>query len=128
MGWLGDRTSRRRVASAAFVMMAVGMLCFGLAVVVDMRLIWISLVVFSIGYGGGTVMRVSLTREFFGRANFGSVFGILIAVNMIGSIISPTLVGWMYDLQQSYMVIWLIYALLIILAGVAIQACPVPRR
>ena len=128
LGWAGDKTSRRRIVMVSFMMMAVGMLCFGLTAAVDSGFIWPSLVLVSIGYGGGTVMRVALTREFFGRDNFGTVFGMLIAVNMIGSIISPTLVGWVYDMQKSYTVIWLIFAVISALAIIIIKTCPLPQR
>jgi len=124
LGWSGDKTDRRKITTAAFALMAAGMLCFALAAAVDSRFIWPSLGLFSIGYGGATVMRPALTREFFGRDNFGSVFGTLIAINMIGAIIGPTLVGWVFDMQSSYALIWLVFAVICILAIAAVMTCP----
>ena len=61
-------------------------------------------------------MRASLTREYFGRANFGAVFGFVIGINMLGGIIGPTVAGWVYDNWGSYQGIWLILACLTIAA------------
>lgn len=121
IGWLSDKFDRRIIAVICFTMMGIGMLCFALATVMDVRFIWLTMGIFSIGYGGGTTVRAGLIRDFFDRTNFGSVFGLLIAITTIGTIISPTLVGWMYDQQQSYTLIWFIYAGVGLLSAMVIR-------
>jgi len=110
LGWLGDKIDRRRVAAGAFAMMVFGLLCFAYASAVGTWLLVPFLILFGMGYGGGIVLRPSLLREFFGRTYFGSVFGLIIGINMIGNIIGPPLAGWVYDNWGSYQQIWFVFA------------------
>jgi MFS family permease len=91
-------------------MMSLGLLCFSW--ITDNRawLIVPFFVLFGVGYGGVNTSRVSLVREYFGRSNFGTIFGLLTGVSTIGSILGPYLAGWVYDSWSSYQVIWFIFA------------------
>jgi MFS family permease len=57
-----------------------------------------------------------LGREYFGRAKFGSIYGLMEGIGTIGAIISPTLAGWAYDSLGSYQIIRLL------MAGLAVAA------
>jgi MFS family permease len=63
-----------------------------------------------LGYGGSTAVRPSMVSEYFGRANFGTVFGLIVGINAIDGIIGPPLAGWVYDTWGSYQGAWLAYA------------------
>jgi MFS family permease len=63
-----------------------------------------------IGYGGTNSLLPSLGREYFGRTNFGSIYGLMEGIGAIGSIIGPALAGWAYDNSGSYHIIWLLLA------------------
>ncbi len=78
------------------------------------------LILFGIGYGGTTVLRVSLAREYFGRINFGTIFGLIIGINMLGSITGPPLAGWVYDNWGSYQGIWFVFAGLAVAALISV--------
>ncbi|MFC2035300.1 MFS transporter [Chloroflexota bacterium] len=110
LGWLGDKVNRKFLAAGAFASISVGMLCFGYISTTTIWLIIPFIIFFSIGYGGLNVQRPSLVREYFGRANFGTIFGLIIGVNMLGGIIGPTLAGWVYDTWGRYQGIWLALA------------------
>jgi len=119
-GWLGDRFDRKRVAIGAFIMMSMGMLCFSLISNAGLWLLVPFLILFGIGYGGSNVTRASLTREYFGRSSFGTIFGFIVGINMMGSIAGSPLAGWVFDTWGSYQGIWLIYASLPIIALISI--------
>jgi MFS family permease len=119
-GWLGDRFDRKRVAIGAFIMMSMGMLCFSLISNAGLWLLVPFLILFGIGYGGSNVTRASLTREYFGRSSFGTIFGFIVGINMMGSIAGSPLAGWVFDTWGSYQSIWLIYACLPIIALISI--------
>jgi len=108
-GWLADKYDRRRIVATAFVMVTAGLLFFGYAPTVSLWLLVPFLVLFGIGYGGSTSVRPSIVSEYFGRANFGSVFGFIIGINAVGGIIGPPLAGWVYDTWGSYQGIWFAY-------------------
>jgi len=116
LGWLGDKLDRRKVAAVTFALMGLGSLCFGYASTSGTWLLVPFLFLFGIGYGGNSALRVSLVSEYFGRTNFGTVFGLITGINMLGNIIGPPLAGWVYDNWGSYQSIWFVFA------GVAVAA------
>jgi len=115
-GWLGDRYNRRLAATASFIMIGSGMLCF--ASVSDMNIWWLIpfIVLVGIGYGGSNALLPSLGREHFGRTKFGSIYGIVEGIGTIGNMMGPVIAGWAYDNWGSYQKIWLL------LAGLAVFA------
>jgi len=115
-GWLGDKLNRRLVAATSFIMIGSGIFCFAYASTMSIWLLAPFLVLLGIGYGGVNALLPSLGREYFGRTNFGSIYGLMEGIGAIGAIIGPTLAGWAYDNWGSYQTIWLL------LAGLAIVA------
>ena len=69
-----------------------------------------------IGYGGSNSLLPLMGREYFGRTNFGSIYGVMEGIGTIGGIIGPALAGWVYDNQGSYQPIWLLLAGLSVVA------------
>ena len=119
-GWLGDKFDRRRIVTIAFAMMTAGLLFFGYTQVVGLWLLVPFLILFGIGYGGSTGVRPAMVSEYFGRSNFGSVFGFVVGVNAIGAIIGPPLAGWVYDTWSNYQGIWFAYTGLSIVGSLLI--------
>ena len=119
-GWLGDKLDRRLVAMAAFIMVGAGVLIFGYVSSTSMWLLVPFFLLFGIGYGGSNALRPSMVRDYFGRSNFGTVFGFLIGINMLGGIIGSPLAGWVYDNWGSYDGIWFFFAGLSIVAIILI--------
>lgn len=124
MGWLGDRFDKRRVMGIAFAMMCGGLLCFGFASFEAMWLLILFLILFSTGYGGNNTLRASVIREFFGRGNFGAIHGFVLGIIALGSIVGPSLAGWVFDTWGSYQPIWLALAGLAVAAILAIITTP----
>ena len=117
-GWLGDRFSKKWTAVTGFALTALGLLCFGFAAGGGMWLLVPFFILFSIGYGGNNTMRVALVREYFGRARFGTVHGLIVGIIMLGHITGAPLAGWAYDNWGSYQGIWFIFAALTFLASI----------
>jgi len=120
LGWLGDRFDKRRLMTSAFAMMVFGLLCFGCTFAIDTWLLVPFLILFGIGYGGISALRPSLVREFFGRSNFGTIFGLIMGIMMLGGIIGPPLAGYVFDTWGSYKAIWFVFAGLAAVAGLLI--------
>jgi MFS family permease len=74
------------------------------------------LILFGIGYGGGNSLRSSLGREYFGRTSFGTIFGLIMGINMLGGLSGPPLAGWVYDNWGTYQGIWFVFAGLAVVA------------
>lgn len=123
-GWLGDRINKKQIAAGAFVMMVLGSLFFGYAATAGIWLLVPFLILFGIGFGGSNVLRLSLTREFLGRANFGTFFGLIMGINMMGNILGPFLAGLAFDNWGSYQYIWFLFAGLLVISVISVLTIP----
>lgn len=126
-GWLGDKFDRRLVATGGFALVGFGLLCFGYASTTTLLLVPF-LILYGIGYGGINAMRPSLAREYFGRTNFGTIFGLIVGIGAIGGIIGPTLAGWAYDNWGTYQGIWFLLAGLAVVALISVLTMPPVRN
>ncbi|MBW2334739.1 MAG: MFS transporter [Deltaproteobacteria bacterium] len=106
-GWLSDVFDKRYVMAWSFCMISLGMLAFRYVQVI--WVVFVFLLLFSPGYGGGMVLRGAILRGYFGRNSFGKMIGITMGSASIGGIIGPTLAGWAFDTFGSYRFIWLIF-------------------
>jgi len=113
-GWLGDIFEQRYVMMAAFLSMGAGM--FMLAHFTGSMLSYCFLIPFSAGFGGITVLRVTMLRAYFGRNGFGKMIGIIMGCASIGGVIGPTLAGWIFDTVGTYHLLWLWFSGSIFLA------------
>jgi MFS family permease len=127
-GWFGDRFDKRRLTATGMALMAIGMLLFNYIDVAGIWLMIMFLIFYGIGFGGPVPMSAALIREYFGRANLGTVLGLAIGVAYVGSLIGPPLTGWIYDTYGSYQVAWFIMAGLAFAGMVGFITVPPVRR
>lgn len=124
-GWLADRYERKKLLMAGFLVMLIGILLF---MFVSDQTFWFIIpfiVLFSIGHGGNNALRSPMVVSYFGRANFGTVMGLLMGFTSIGSILGPPLTGLVWDIMGDYRLAWYI-ALCIAIIGV-LSICSIPR-
>ena len=117
-GWLGDRINKRYMLTMTYALLSLGTLAFSYA-----QAIWpifLFLLCFPLGHGGSMVLRGAIVREYFGRASFGKLIGIILGAGAIGGVIGPTLAGRMFDIFGNYDLIWFILCGLTGLATVMI--------
>ena len=112
-GWLGDRLDKRYLLVSALLMQVLGLLIFAYTRTMPYAIAF--LVLFGPGVGGVITLRVIIQGEYFGRKAFGSIQGVMQAIHMIGTVLSPVFAGWIYDVQGSYQWAWLILAVVIFL-------------
>ena len=116
LGWLGDHFPKRYVAAASFGTVSLGLLFFEYTSSIGQSLLIPFIILFGIGWGGGAVMRTALTREVFGRNNFGAVFGLITGMNSLGAITGSPIAGLVFDTQGSYSGIWIAFSGLAVIA------------
>ena len=107
-GWLGDLFAKKYVMAWAFFVMSLGMLAFQYAGVG--WILFLFLILFPPGYGGGMVLRGATLREYFGRKSFGKIIGITMGSSSIGGILGPTLAGFVFDSWGNYHILWLFFS------------------
>ncbi len=108
-GWLGDVLDRRYALALGFLFQTAGLafFCYG-------HVLWqfiAFLALFGPGFGGTMALRPAILREYFGRISFGSIFGLVMVVTTVGAIFGPAFAGWVFDVEGSYKVAWLIFTL-----------------
>jgi len=125
-GWLGDIWDKRYAIAWSFFLMAVGMLAF--CYVQAKWVMYLFILLFSIGFGGGLTLRASILREYFGRSYFGKLIGIQFLSGSVGGMAGPTLAGWAFDTLGSYRLVWFCMSGVIALAiGLTLMIRPLKR-
>lgn len=115
LGRVGDKLEKRKALATSFTIMCIGVILFAYA---PGSVIWLMLfcLLLGAGYGGNNALRPALVRDYYGRSDFGSIFGLIVGVSMLGEIMGPVLAGWAYDTLGSYDGIWYFYAFLSLVA------------
>jgi len=124
-GWLADFRDKRLVLAAAFALQTLGMLLFA-AVHVWWHLIFF-LMLYAPGYGGNISVRPALQAEYFGRRALGSIMGLTFFITSLGNVLGPVFVGWMYDVQESYRLAFVITAFASLAAIPLVLSMPRPK-
>lgn len=124
-GWLGDIVGKKYALAMVYCFLGVGTLAFSCIHV--KWLILPFLLLFCPGFGGSVSLRGAVVREYFGRASFGRLFGIIIGMAAIGGVIGPPAAGWSFDKLGSYHSVWLLFAGTIVIAMVLTLRLP-PRQ
>jgi len=114
LGWLSDVFDKRYVLAVGFSLMAGGMLAISYTPVFKFFPLFI--LPFSIGHGGCPSVRAALLREYFGRAAYGKIMGMMTAITMIGGIVGPILAGSVFDIQGSYRSLWVGFSAVLAMA------------
>ena len=118
-GWLGDRYGKKRVMPIGLMLSAAAMLYGWLGVHTQQGLIALAI---AVGFSTGlqVPLYVPLLGDLFGRANVGSLFGILtFGYGLIGGC-GPLIWARLYEATRSYNVACLISAVCYAIAAVAL--------
>jgi MFS family permease len=70
----------------------------------------------------------AMLGDFFGRRNFATLRGGMIALQSLMGVGSPLYSGWIYDTTGSYSLVILPAVVLIVASGLAVWFLPRPRR
>jgi MFS family permease len=123
-GWFADRYDKRKVMSFGFLITVISLLCLGSIPFTGVWLIVLFALLFGIGYGGAFPMLSVLLLEYFGRARLGSILGINMGITMIGGIMGPPLVGWVFDTYGSYQSVWYAFSGIVLIGMIILITTP----
>jgi len=119
-GWFSNKIDNRYLFSLGIMLQAAGVLFLLWA-----KNTWgiiLFLVTFGPAFGGVITLRVTLQSQIFGRHSFGTIQGAFMAIMMVGTIASPLLTGWCFDLYGDYSLAW------VALAAINVAAIPVTLK
>lgn len=99
-GMAGDYVDKRLLISIAYVLQAAGI--FVLMNVTSMREVWVFVVLYGISYGGAIPLYAAIMGEYFGRASFATIRGLMLFFLMPATVLGPIYAGFVYDRTGSY--------------------------
>lgn len=109
-GWLSDSLNKKKLFISTFVLQAIGLFAFS-RVSKIIHLIPF-LVAYAPGYGGSVALRAPIVGEYYGRKNFGTLYGVLIGIAMFGGIIGPIVAGFAYDYFGNFRGVFTFFSLI----------------
>ena len=112
-GWLMDRMNEIKAATLALVLTGLGVFIFMFVTADRPVLIFLFILSFGIGWGGGVPMMSGLVILFFGRHRMATIIGCIGSVMMVGILAGAPMAGWTYDSYGSYRAAWLIMGVML---------------
>jgi len=99
-GWLSDRFNAKWLLFILYILQPIGIL--SLLRISHIRDIIPFVLIYSIAYGGTVVIKAVMIGDFYGRKNFGSIYGAMQGISTLGGITGPLIAGLVYDFKGSY--------------------------
>lgn len=119
-GIIGDRVGRKRLFAASFVMQSVGMVIFAFLSSDRFWLLPFYYLTFAFGQATWVVLQQAVVADYFGPRRFGTISGLVNAVQMPVGVGSPVIAGLVFDSTGTYVPIFLAYACTSMIAAVSI--------
>ena len=108
----------RFVLGGSFLVQAIGVAIFLLTKNISMIYVWFVLY----GIGSGTMLSamITLLPRYFGRKSFGGIDGMRWLLNAPIVLLAPIYVGWVYDTTGNYTNVFVLFAILLAVAGTVV--------
>ena len=123
-GWLSNIFGSKKILMFGLISIAIGLLIFSY---ITSTIIWLlapAVITFSLGWGLAVTTRITSVRDYFGRNSFGSIFGFIMGVTMLGTVIGTPFAGWIFDVQGTYQYAWLGCSVLALIGGMTMLTIP----
>lgn len=107
-GWMGDRVPTRYVMA-----LSIGCAALGVLILAHSTQWWhlvFFVLIYGIGWGGGATTMSVVRADYFGRRAFGTISGLMDAVQMFGLVLGPVFAGWVYDKYESYYLAFMLFS------------------
>lgn len=125
-GWLADRWDSKYLYLVASLVQALGL--FFLARATSMLWIWLFVIIYGTGLGLRMPLEPMLRVQFFGHKAFGSIMGYMNAFAVFGSFAGPYFAGWIFDTTGSYVIAFLTFSAMMIVAAIIIVTIRPPLQ
>jgi len=125
LGRAADITGSRKTLIICFAFMLMALLW-----VIEVKELWMLYAfaaIFGFGYGGGAAAESPLVAEFFGLCSHGLILGVLSFILTIGGAIGVLLIGYIFDVTDSYKLAFLLCAA-VSLPGLLVTVVLKPRE
>jgi MFS family permease len=117
-GWLGDRFNKKWLLVVLFLIQPIAI--FSLLRVRLLMDIIPFVILYSISYGGTMVVKATVTGDYYGRHNYGKIFGMIQGFSTFGGIAGPIIAGLMYDINGTYQMAFISFAVMMAVTALLI--------
>lgn len=124
-GWISDLLNKKWLLIFTFALQAVGLFAFA-QVRTSSHLVFF-LLAYAPSYGGAIAMRPAIVGEYFGRRNFGTIYGVLLGSGLIGGMSGPVVAGYAYDVYGDFRLAFVAFALVSLGSALALLFMKRPR-
>jgi MFS family permease len=124
--WLGDLFSKKMLLFLLCIVQAIGIYIFIHAT--TMTLLYFFVIVYGISYGAVIPLFFTLRADLFGRKHYATIGGLMMTMTMTGTVISPILAGYLYDVTRSYTLVFNVFIGLILISGLLFLMIPRPVK
>jgi MFS family permease len=120
LGSLGDRLGNKRIFLITFILLAVTF--YGLIFTRDLRLLYLLVIIFGVGYGAGLTQESPIVAHMFGLKSHGLILGVTSLGHTLGAAVGTLLAGYFYDISGSYQLTFTIFGISSIIGLVLVLA------
>ena len=109
-GFLADRLPKPPILTVLLLIQSVSLVILALADTVAMVIPFAAL--YGIAIGGRIPLMTAIRGDYFGRRSFATIMGLSQLPNNLAMIVAPILTGYAYDVQGTYFVPFMAFAVL----------------
>lgn len=106
MGWIGDRLGARKALMICFIFILIALVLLQFATALWM--LYGFAVVHGFAHGGFFSLMSPAVASLFGMRAHGAILGVIIFSGAIGGTIGPVLAGVIFDLTQTYQILFMV--------------------
>lgn len=127
MGTASDRIGSKRAWIICFIILMASFIW--LHVAGELWMFYVFAVVYGFGHGGCFVVLSPLAAGLFGTRAHGVIFGIIYFAGTLGGAVGPLLAGHIFDITQSYQIVFWILLILSAIGLISISTVkPIPAN
>jgi len=124
-GWLSDMFNKKWLLLCTFLLQAIGLFAFSQVRSVVHLIPF--LLAYAPSYGGSIAVRPAIVGEYFGRKNFGTIYGVLLGSGVFGGISGPIIAGYVYDVYGNFRPAFMMFALFSLISALLLFFMKRPR-
>ena len=123
-GWLSDRYNKKWLLIILFLIQPIGI--FSLIRVRHFMDVIPFVLLYSTAYGGTAVVKAIIIGDYYGRKNYGTIYGVSQGISTVGSIAGPLIAGLVYDINGNYHLAFTFFAIIMAFTALLISFLKVP--
>ena len=116
-GWLSDRFNKKWLLIILFIIQPIGI--FSLIRVRFFMDVIPFVILYSIAYGGTAVVKAIIIGDYYGRKNYGTIYGVIQGLSTFGGIAGPLIAGLAYDINGNYHLAFISFAIIMVFTALS---------